>query len=240
MLRSLILAAAALAVAGPAAAAASPRGMQAFAGVWSAAEGNLYDPKAGLDGNREGVRLYPPYKPGHEARYSAQIAANRTSQADPTATCLPPGVPRLWVVPFPFEIMVAPDRVTIIHEMESQVRRIYTDGRDHPDELDPSFNGHSIGRWEGDTLVVDTVGLRGDTVFDRTVAHHSDKMRVRERLRLAEPDLLEVQITVEDPEVFTRPWTVTRHYDRQPGWEIQEYVCLENNRETLLTRGDER
>ena len=219
----------------PAAAAAPARaaGHAAFEGVWSAVEGNLFDPKAGLDGNAQGVRLHPPYKPVDEARYTAQIEANKTTQADPTATCLPSGVPRLWAVPFPLEIIVQPKRVSIIHEMESQVRRVFMDGRPHPDELDPSFNGHSVGHWEGDVLVIDTIGLRPDTVYDRTVAHHTRNLHVTERLRLAEPDLLEVQITMDDPEVFTRPWVVTRHYDRQPDWDLQEYVCLENNRQTL-------
>ena len=234
MIRALIPAAAVLALAGPAAAApAGASGHAAFEGVWSAVEGNLFDPSAGLDGNAQGVRLHPPYKPADEARYTAQIEANKTKQADPTATCLPSGVPRLWAVPFPFEIMVNPKRVTIIHEMESQVRRVFTDGRKHPDALDPSFNGHSIGHWEGDTLVIDTVGLRADTVYDRTIAHHTARLHLTERLRLAKPDLLEVQMTMDDPDVFTRPWVVTRHYDRQPDWELQEYVCLENNRQAL-------
>ena len=97
--------------------------------------------------------------------------------------------------------------------------------------------GHSIGHWEGDTLVVDTVGMRGDTVFDVSAAPHSDKIHVTERLRRLSPTKFEDRITVEDPVAFTKPWEIVRTYDLKPDWQIIEYVCEENNRNPILADG---
>ncbi len=133
--------------------------------------------------------------------------------------------------------MIQPDRVRILHEISSQVRRIWTDGRSHPDDLDPTYMGHSIGHWEGDTLVVDTVGMRGDTVFDVTAAPHSDKIHVTERIRRLSAAKLEDRLVVEDPVAFTRPWPVVRTYDLKQDWQITEYVCEENNRNPIKPDG---
>src|SRR3569623_1354195 len=108
--------------------------------------------------------------------------------------------------PFPLEFVIQPDKVMIEFEAYSQVPRIYTDGRKHPADLDPSYNGDSIGHWEGDTLVVDTVGLRGDTVFDVSGAPHSDAMHVVERIRRVSKDSIEDRIVIEDPKALTKPW----------------------------------
>jgi hypothetical protein len=150
---------------------------------------------------------------------------------DPTAKCLPPGMPRTMSTIFPFEISVEPNRVLVLFEAGG-VRWIWTDGRKHPseDELDPTFMGDSVGHWEGDTLVVDTVGLRGDTVFDASGAPHSDKLHVVERIRVTGPDRLEDRMTIEDPVAFARPWEDVQVYDRKRDWRIMEYVCEENNR----------
>jgi hypothetical protein len=117
------------------------------------------------------------------------------------------------------------------------VRRIFTDGRPQPpaDEVDITFNGHSIGRWEGQTLVVDTIGIRGDTSFDASPMTHSDRMTVSERIYLKDTNTLVADIVVTDPGAFTAPWKVTRTYRRGgPDARIMEYVCEENNREIFL------
>jgi hypothetical protein len=147
-------------------------------------------------------------------------------------------MPRFMVASYPLEILQGPGQVTVIAEWSSQVRRIFTDGRPHPpaDELDPTFNGHSIGRWEGDTLVVDTVGIRGDTSFDATPLQHSDQIHVAERFRLRDPKTLEVVMTITDAVAFARPWVVTRVYARGgPELQIMEYVCEENNRDIIIS-----
>ena len=129
-------------------------------------------------------------------------------------------------------------QVTIIAEWSSQTRRIFTDGRKHPVDPDPTYQGHSIGHWEGDTLVIDTIGVRGDTVFDATGLGHSDQMHITERMRQSSPTELEDQITVEDPVAFTHPWVITRKYKRGgPDLQIMEYICEENNRNPVGANG---
>ncbi len=222
---------AATAEAAPAKRAAVPD----WTGVWEREGSILFDPNVGL-----GQTETPPLTPAYQKRYDDIIAAARGGRpvADPGALCLPAGMPRVMVMTYPMEILQTPGQVTIIAEWASQVRRIYTDGRPHPSDPDPTYQGHSIGHWEGATLVVDTVGIRGDTVFDSTGLGHSDKIHVTERLRQTGPDALEDQITTEDPEAFTHPWVVTRKYRRaKPGTEIMEYVCEENNRNPVGANG---
>ena len=192
----------------------------------------------------EGIRFaaagqLPPYNAEYRHRYDlAMEARNRGERvADPTSRCLPQGMPRFMVASYPLEILQTRGQVTIIAEWSSQVRRIFTDGRGHPpaDEIDITFNGHSTGRWEGQTLVVDTVGIRGDTSFDASPLTHSDKMTVSERIFLKDPKTLVAEITVTDPGAFTAPWKVVRSYRRGgPDARIMEYVCEENNREIFL------
>ena len=192
----------------------------------------------GFDGDPVGRANFKPVDPPYNAEYAARFAAVTASHArgepinDPTATCLWPGFPRILLAPYPTEIVYADGGklVIMIHEYMSQVRHIHADGRKHPDDLEPSYNGHTIGHWEGQTLVTDTVGLRADTMLQNTGMMHSDAMTVQERLWLAGPDTLKDEITVLDPKAFTKPYVVTKTYQRQPDWEIQEYVCADNNR----------
>jgi hypothetical protein len=120
--------------------------------------------------------------------------------------------------------------VTILIEAYAQWRQIFTDGREHPADPDLTFNGHSIGHWEGDALVVDSVGFTTDTSLGNQGQRHSEKMRIVERFRLAEPDRLEVQTTIHDPEALTTPWTRVASYGRHRDWTLAEYVCQQNNR----------
>jgi hypothetical protein len=174
----------------------------------------------------------PPLTPEYAEKFQAAIEARRSGKPfpDPTADCLPAGMPRMMGMrPFPMEILMTPGKVTIVAEWMSQVRHIYIDGRAHPggEDLDPSFNGHSIGHWEGNTLVADTVGLRADTLISQQGLTHSDATRVVERFRLRDGKL-ENEITIADAKMLTRPWTVVKTYLRAPkGTSIREYVCAE-------------
>ena len=202
-----------------------------ISGIWERVGGIRFSPTNQL----------PPFAPAFAAKYQANEVARARGDvvADPTSRCLPPGMPRIMVASYPLEILQTPGQVTIIAEWSSQVRRIFTDGRGHPpeDELDDTFNGHSTGHWQGQTLLVDTVGIRGDTSFDASPLQHSDKMHVTEKIRLAKPGLIEDEITVIDPVAFTQPWVVTRQYKKAgPDQQILEYVCEENNREIILPR----
>ncbi len=200
-----------------------------MSGIWERIEGIRFNPGGQL----------PPFNAEYRRRYDLALEARQRGErvADPTYGCLPQGMPRFMVASYPLEILQTRGQVTIIAEWSSQVRRIFTDGRGHPpaDEIDITFNGHSIGRWEGQVLVVDTVGIRGDTSFDASPMTHSDQMTVAERIYLKDPKTLVAEITVTDPGAFTAPWKVVRTYRRGgPDARIMEYVCEENNREIIL------
>src|SRR5690606_27625261 len=114
-------------------------------------------------------------------------------------------------------------------ETYSQARRIYTDGRALPEDPDFLFNGTSVGRWDGDTLLVDTVGFSPVTVISAGIPH-GEKMHIHERIWLEAPDVLRIETTITDPDVLTEPFVQQLAFRKQPDWDIREYVCEENNR----------
>ncbi len=146
-----------------------------------------------------------------------------------SANCLPPGMPGIMSQPYPMEFLLTPGQVTIVIEAYSQVRHIYTDGRPLPDDPDPNFFGTSVGHWEGDTLVVQTVGFSTMTEIEPYVPH-SDKMRILEKFRLADPDTMSIETTITDPQALTAPYTTNRILRRHRSWTIAEYICEQNNR----------
>jgi len=150
------------------------------------------------------------------------------------AHCLPPGLPGLMQQPYPIEISYQPDKVTLYTEAYQQTRWFYTDGRALPEDPDPFFNGSSVAHWEGDVLVVNTVGFSPQTVLASGVPH-GENMRVQERFYLATPDLLVDEMTITDPDVLAEPW-VTRLVFKRDTVPLREHVCAENNR---LTSDDE-
>jgi hypothetical protein len=136
---------------------------------------------------------------------------------------------------YPIEIIQTPKQITIIAEAFSEVRRVYMDKPQLPiDEVPPGYYGRSVGRWEGDTLVIDTVGIKESVQYQRMP--HSDQIRITERLRLIAPDILHDQITIEDPIVLEKPYTYTLAYRRLPDYEMVEFVC-DNNREYVDDKG---
>ena len=168
------------------------------------------------------------FQPGAEAAYR-----NHRGEDDPTARCLPPGVPRALGSPFPIEIAQRPDRLVILYEANNTFHIIYTDGRDHPKDLEPTWFGHSIGKWDGDTLVVDTAGFNEKTMVD-TIGHpHSDALHVIERFTPTDAAHIAYEITIEDPKAYTKPWKNVRTFTRRPDWDLMEYVCEENNRDLV-------
>ena len=133
--------------------------------------------------------------------------------------------------PYPIEFLFTPGRVTIFAETYSQARRIYTDGRTLPEDPDFLFNGSSVGRWDGDTLIVDTVGFSPVTEISPGIPH-SEAMRIHERIWLESPTSLRIETTITDPEVLAEPFVQQATYRKEPTWNIREYVCEENNRLT--------
>ena len=177
----------------------------------------------------------PPLKGDLLVEWEERRAAAREADArgEPAASnvthCIPDGVPSMMNGPFPFEIVQNATQINIAQEAYSQIRRIYLDKPQLTlDDIELGFYGRSVGEWQGDTLVVDTIGIKEYVRF-RDVPHTRD-MRLTERFRLVTPDILWDEITITDPAVLDKPWTVTFAYRRMPDYEIIEYVC-EDNRE---------
>lgn len=207
----------------------APPDYLSWSGVWKRPDGYYwgFDPSVvpGSDGASQ-----PPHRP----EWLAQNDTPRLSEGagGANSNCLPVGMPAFMNMVYLMELQATDKQLTIISEYQSTLRRIYLDGRDHPESFYPNFHGHSIGHWDGDTLVVDTIGLRVDTFVP-----HSDQMRIEERFRLLDPDTIEDQMTVHDPLAFNAPWTVTKRFVREPDFEIGEYVCEENNRNPVSDTG---
>ena len=185
----------------------------------------------GTPGNRPPVRDAPPeFAPKAQAELAAYKA--KGNQDTDAANCLPPGMPGIMSQPYPIQVLVTPGEVTIIQEAYMQVRHVHTDGRDHPADPDLTFNGDSIGHWEGDTLVVDTVGLAPQAVLQQGVTHTKNE-HIVERYRLSDPNMLEVKTRIEDPGVLAKPWETTARFARHPEWSLAEYICEQNNRNSF-------
>jgi hypothetical protein len=184
--------------------------------------------------------LKPEYdKPYQERRAKESAAAQRGEQLDnSSARCVPYGVPTMMSVAiYPVEFIQTPKQVTIISEAFSEVRRVYLD---RPllkiDDVAPGYYGRSVGHWEGDTLVVDTVGIKPAVSGYRGMPH-SAQMRVTDRIRLLSPEILHDQITIEDPVVLEKPVTYTVAFKKMPAdYEMVEFVC-DNNREYVDENG---
>ena len=142
-------------------------------------------------------------------------------------SCLPPGVPRIYAHPFPLQIVQTPGEVVMLFEYDSMRRQIFTDGRTHDTTLGPSWMGDSIGHWEGDTLVVDTVNLNDKTWIDRVGHPHSDALHVVERFRRINHDHLLDDMIIEDPKAYTKPWTAHLDFLLRPKWRLEEQFCEE-------------
>jgi len=179
----------------------------------------------------------PVFKGEYEAERKKIEALSRkgTPVEDSGAMCLPQGMPAFWGGPYAFEILQTDKQINISQEWNEQTRRIYIDGRPHPKDYDPSFNGHSIGHWEGRVLVVDTIGIRAETKV--AGAHHSDALHIVERIRQSAPDALEVEMTAYDPKAFQQPWVAIYPLRHKPDMELQEYSCEENNRNQVDEHG---
>jgi len=162
---------------------------------------------------------------------------------DPNTQCLPPGPARMIMMAHPAMIVQRDDLVTILTESQRTFRLIYTDGRGHPSDANdyPEWMGSSIGHWEGDTLVVETITINDRTWLDTAGHEHSDKLKMIERFRLADPNTLEHIVTYDDPVFFVKPFTTRRLFKRQIGDRIMDHSCLENEKDVnslVPTLGD--
>jgi hypothetical protein len=173
-----------------------------------------------------------PFTPAGLQLYNERQANH--SKDDPEGYCLPAGVPRYTGTPYPFQIIQLPDRVVILYEGASHMYRVILLNTKHSADPNPSWLGESIGWYEGnDTLVVDTIGFNGRTWLDYVGHPASDQLHVVERFSRPNNLSLHYEATIEDPKNYTKPWTTRFNVKFRPGWEIQEYVCLENNKDLL-------
>lgn len=166
-----------------------------------------------------------PYRPEARAQRDENFA-NRL-ELDPEIRCYLPGVPRAIYMPFPFQIIQSRQHIMLIHEYAGAVRTIYMDNHTPPPA--PTWMGWSNGSWEGETLVVDSSGFNGQTWFDRAGNFHSDALHVIERFTPRSADTMMYEVTIEDPNVFTRTWTMSMPLYRrvEPNAEILEFRCVE-------------
>jgi hypothetical protein len=177
----------------------------------------------------------PEMTPWGKARYETtkpswgpRAVVDSTDMVNPT-TGNEIGVPRIYVHPFPFEILQVPGRVVELFEFNHFVRQIYTNGaHEHSKDLDPSWMGDSIGWWEGDTLVIDSVGFNDKTWLDRAGLPHSDQLHVIERISRPKHDTLVVHITVDDPKTYAKTWEGERIYVLESDWKLTEMICEDN------------
>jgi hypothetical protein len=187
----------------------------------------------------------PLNKAGKEA-YDKNMAGLKDGSITDAARkyCVPDGLPRVLATPYPFEIIQAPPgQVTIIHELNHQIRVVALD-KPMPDAKElttfPFYNGHSVGHFEGDTLVIETAGFNEKTFIDATGAPHSDEMRTTERIRRISPTQLEDVITIHDPEYYSADWQTRFVYTLRNDVRLEDYVCGEPHRDLSAVSGVRR
>jgi hypothetical protein len=186
-----------------------------------------------------GPKLKGEYLAKREA-WVAAVRANDGITKRERSYCSPPGMPRIMrLAQYPYEFIFAPGRVTINQEAWMQTRTIWTDGRQHQDDPDPTYMGDSIGHWEGDTLVVDTIGIDPSLEIDNG-ATHSDKFHLVERIHLdpADPDILVNEMTMDDPQALAEPFHATARYRRDRYGALIEFECSENDRNPVDANGN--
>lgn len=180
-----------------------------------------------------------PFQPWAKELRDKRNAAN--SKDNPDALCLPMGNMQFHTHPQPRKIIQAPGAIVILYEGNAGIRQILTDGRPSPDnDPNPTWYGYSVGKWDGDTLVVETTGFRDDGWLDIVGSPFTDKSKWTEKFRRTNVGTLEIEITVDDPKAYTKPWTVRLTQRLMPDAELIEFVCAENQKFDDYLRGDLR
>jgi hypothetical protein len=169
-----------------------------------------------------------PYQP-----WTADLMKKRKQDEwkdDPHARCLPPNFPRAYTLPHIQKFVQVPGLILILDEFNASYRQVFTDGRPLPVDPQPSWNGYSTGHWEGDTLVVKSIGFRNDLWLDNIGNPLTEAATVTERFRRPNYGNLEIEVTVDDPKAYTKPWTVNLHQSIVLDTELMDEICLENEK----------
>ncbi len=194
-------------------------------GLWSLSRADNANPNANLLSDGTAVPMLP---------WAAELYKRRVDTHGydrPMTFCMPHGVPDAMTSPYPFKIIQTPAVTVHLYEEFHKYRQIHTDGRKPPDDPDPAWYGYSVGRWEGDTFVVDTAGFKEGSWLDNDGHPHTDALRTTERFRRINFGSMDVTVTVNDPKAYSRPWTAqTMRLVLQPDTELLEHLC-ENNRD---------
>jgi hypothetical protein len=200
-----------------------PNGKPDFSGVWE----HPFVPNVEVNGKDQQGSGPLPFTPEGAAQFKKFDAG----KFDYTGRCLPMGLTRLMNSPFPIQIVQNNKDIIFLFEAWSTFHVVPLDGRAHPPDLEPQWNGLSAGHWEGDTLVIESNHFNDRSNVD-TVGHpHSDQMRVVQRLTRTDDKHISYEITITDPKIFTKPWKNVRTFTLRPDWEILEYSCEENNKD---------
>jgi len=208
--------------------AATPRtasGHPDLSGIYSS--NYKYFQNLAADLGLENVPMTDEARKIHAAR-----ATGLLGYEEPDAHCLPQGVPKIDMAPVPFKIVQTDRLVVIVYEAFNLWRQVFLDAREWADDLNPSWMGYSKGHWEGDALVVETRGLNGKQWLDHGGLPASSKLTVTERFRRPNVGRLEIEITINDPTYYTKPWTATTNARLMPDTELFEFVCNENEKST--------
>jgi hypothetical protein len=224
-----------------------PDGRPDLSGLWHAADPNRCRGRGGAGdspfiqcGNEIGGsplagnlgRSLPggslPYKPEVAKLVAARHADD--SRDDPHVRCLPDNPPRAWTLPHLTKALHSPKLLALLYEVNAMYRQIFIDGRPFPADMNPTWNGYSVGHWEGDTLVVETRGFRDDTWIDTWGSPMSGDGKMTERIRRPTFGTLEIELTIDDPKHYTKPFTVTLTQDLEPDTELVDEFCLEGEK----------
>ncbi len=201
-----------------------PDGKPDLSGIWEP-NANKYLRNLAADLKEE-----VPFQPWAKAVFD-QRADGSHSGEDPDANCLPQGVPKIGAAPAPWKIVQTPGFIVIVHEAFTLWRQIFLDGRELAPDYNPSWMGYSTGKWDGDTLVVDSKGFNGKAWLDQLGRPSTDALHVIERFRRKDFGHMNIEITIDDPKAYTKPWTVTEDVHLRPDIELMEFICNENNRD---------
>jgi hypothetical protein len=212
----------------------TPDGRPDLSGIWQPTA-DPGDPAGGIEGIvgpkyliniMRDLKGAEPFQPWAEKIYKER-QANKLRD-NPMIKCLPAGVPRLNAYTHPYKIVQTPGLIVVLYESQTTFRQIFTDGRSHPTDPEPSWLGYSIGRWEGDVLVVETIGFNDKTWLDGFGHPHSEAMKLTERFRRRDFGHMDIDITIDDPKAYTKPIRYVQPQILEPETELIEYVCNEN------------
>ena len=171
-----------------------------------------------------------PFQPWAEDLYKQRVATNGIGL--PSEHCLPHGLPGAMMIPIAFQMVQTPKQLTVLFEEFNYYRRILTDGRDLPEIMYPTWFGYSVGKWDKDTMVIDTVGFNDKTWLDISGYPHTESLHTTERFTRPDFGHMDLVVTIDDPKAYTKPWTPTLHFVLQADYEMLEHVC-DNERDSV-------